>query len=448
MAQFRTPGPLHGGGTHGLLNDGTLQRAQGFAPGPVGMQASGWLDTPERAADLWDAVQRARPRVAPAVARATGEALDALIDGLLPGLLAMLAVLGASTVIGGAAGGAVGFLAGGVGAAPGAVAGAKAGASLGMALLNWLGLGFLIVEVARGLHTVSSQAGAALQRAWSALDRPHRMSEVDAAANALAEAVALLMQLILMAIVQRLRAGKGPDELLGQLRQSRLGAGFADWVALNAARLTRNPRLQMQRELPGGQARSAAMTPSQLRRAGPPPPPPPPPSGKGGPQRRRPSRRCELLPYEELLCPQGQHRHHVVPDWMLRIGRRDGGERIPGLPDLAQGPALCLEGGSGNAHSAAHRSSDPLAQRVARNGTSTGVPGTLRLGQAKAISARAIEKATGGAKRGGCDKADIQQQLDRQFSASNNTVVRGVQDARQVTDEIKNALRPTLPRGK
>jgi hypothetical protein len=156
-------------------------------------------------------------------------------------------------------------------------------------------------------------------------------------------------------------------------------------------------------------------------------------------KKRKPSRRCELVPYDELQCEEGQEAHHVVPDWMLRLGKRGGAERINSMPSLAKGPAICLEGGSGKEHNTAHKHTDKPAQRIAKNGTSTGTPGTLKLGQAKAISSRAIEKATGGTKGGGCAKDDIQKQLNEQFKAHNDTPVRGVRDAKKVTEAVRKA---------
>jgi hypothetical protein len=149
------------------------------------------------------------------------------------------------------------------------------------------------------------------------------------------------------------------------------------------------------------------------------------------------------VPYDELECPPGQEAHHVVPDWMLRLGKRGGPERIAGLPSLASGPAICLEGGSGKAHNTAHKHTDRPAQRIARSGRSSGAAGTIKLGQAKVIASRAIEKATGGKQGGGCAREDIQQQLDQQFKAHNDTLLRGVKDAKMVTDEIRNATRRT-----
>ena len=156
--------------------------------------------------------------------------------------------------------------------------------------------------------------------------------------------------------------------------------------------------------------------------------------------KRKPKRRCELVPYDELECETGQEAHHVVPDWMLRMGKRGGADRIPEMPSLAGGPAICLEGGSGNEHNTAHKHTDRPAQRIGRSGKATGVAGTITLGQGKAISSRAIEKATGGKKGGGCDREDIQKQLDEKFKAQNDALLRGVKDSRKVTDTIKDAL--------
>jgi hypothetical protein len=132
-------------------------------------------------------------------------------------------------------------------------------------------------------------------------------------------------------------------------------------------------------------------------------------------RKRKPRWRCELVPYDELQCGPGQEAHHVIPDWMLRMGKRGGNERIPDMPSLAKGPAICLEKGAGKPHTTAHKHTDRPAQRIARSGRASGTPGTITLGQAKGISSRAIEKATGGKGKGGCEKADIRKQLDEQF---------------------------------
>lgn len=162
-----------------------------------------------------------------------------------------------------------------------------------------------------------------------------------------------------------------------------------------------------------------------------------------GRTKRRPRRRCELVPYNELECAPGNDKHHVVPDWMLRLGKRNGLERIPDMPSLDDGPAICLENGSGKEHNTAHKHTDRPAARVGREGATTGTPGTITLGQAKKITSRAIEKATGGPAKGGCSRADIQRQLNEQFKAHNDAVLRAIRDARRVTEQIRSATKPS-----
>lgn len=281
MADFRLPGPLDGSRQRAILDDGTLMRRASAPPGSLRGGTATQADEFDpwvllrRAACVKEAAERARGRVPAVVLRETGEAIEALIEGLLPGLLMMMAVLGVSVGIGGAAGAAIGALAGGVGALPGAAIGAKAGASVGIWLLTWLGLGFLAVEIGRGLVELGGRCLDAVRIAWDAHGQSDREARIDRAADGLAEAVALLLKLILMAIVARLTmsqagaagrsAASSVDEMVAALRQSRLGAGFADWVAANAARLTRNPKLQVHRQVQGTQAVSEAQTPSQMR---------------------------------------------------------------------------------------------------------------------------------------------------------------------------------------
>lgn len=284
MADFRLPGPVDGSRQRAILDDGTLMRRVSAPPGSLRGGTATQADEFDpwvllrRAACVKEAAERARGRVPAVVLRETGEAIEALIEGLLPGLLMMMAVLGVSVGIGGAAGAAIGALAGGVGALPGAAIGAKAGASVGIWLLTWLGLGFLAVEIGRGLVELGGRCLDAVRIAWDAHGQNDREARIDRAADGLAEAVALLLKLILMAIVARLTmsqagaagrsAASSVDEMVAALRQSRLGAGFADWVAANAARLVRNPKLQMHRQVQGTQAVSEAQTPSQMKKAG------------------------------------------------------------------------------------------------------------------------------------------------------------------------------------
>lgn len=292
MAQYRLPGPTCIGQQTLVNQDGTMQRAPGLAPGAlVGPQSGAASDLDpltlwRRAQCVHEACGIALDRAPGAIARETGYELRALLEGLLPGLLMMMAVVGASAALGGAVGAAIGALAGGVGAVPGAAAGATLGTDIGMAVLGWLGLGFLAVAIGRGLGEVSGMVMQAVRTAWDAHGTPRRSADVLAAGQLMADAVARLMLLILMAIVARLtlgqatgataRAAASLDELVAALRSSRLGAGFADWVAANAQSLVRNPRLRPHRETGGSTGGgSTASTPSQLRPAAPPPAAPP-----------------------------------------------------------------------------------------------------------------------------------------------------------------------------
>ena len=211
-----------------------------------------------RARDVREACSIGLQLTPTAIGRETGCAIAELVSGLLPGLLMMAAVVGITTAVGGLAGAAVGALFGGVGAAPGAALGVEAGVSVGMALLGWLGLGFLAVSMGRGLADMSVQVLQALSLAWNAHGTSNQQRDIQRAGQTLADAVASLFKLILMAIVARLtlnpalgatklaaaRSTAALDELVVSLRSSRLGGGFADWVAANAPALLRNPKLQ------------------------------------------------------------------------------------------------------------------------------------------------------------------------------------------------------------
>jgi hypothetical protein len=116
---------------------------------------------------------------------------------------------------------------------------------------------------------------------------------------------------------------------------------------------------------------------------------------------------------------------------------------IQQLPDTKASIYLTcqlVQRSSGSGYDSAAKHTDRPAQRIARSGRSSGAAGTIKLGQAKVIASRAIEKATGGKQGGGCAREDIQQQLDQQFKAHNDTSLRGVKDAKMVTDGIRDAL--------
>ncbi len=281
MANYRLPGPTCTSRHAMRVDDGTGGLMPSCRPGPLADAApsqASWDDPLtlwRRAASVRNAYRRALALAPGAVLRETEMDLRELLSGLLPGLLAMLVVLAATSSLGGAAGAAVGALLGGIGAAPGAAIGAQAGLDTGMALLTWLGLGFLAAAVARGIPPLMGHVVHAVRRAWNACDAPDERRQVEDAARELADSAAQLIKLVLMAIVVYLskntamaatgRAGESMSELLAMLRRSRLGSGFAAWVEGNAPTLLGNPKLQPNTAVRSSSSAKEAVTPSSLR---------------------------------------------------------------------------------------------------------------------------------------------------------------------------------------
>lgn len=284
MATYRLPGPTCAAGQTLLIDDGTTACQPGSRPGPLDGAVPGHASNHDprtlwrRAEAVQEACAIALVRAPAAIVRATGlDDLPGLALGILEGMLGMLAFVAASALLGGAVGGVLGAVfGGGVGAVPGAALGAQFGTDAGMAVLAWMGLGFLIVTVGRGLGEVTGRVTIAVGQAWDAEDKPQRQRKVEVAGQLLADAVGQLMLLIVLAIVARLTAGQAAsasaraagsaEELYVALRASRLGAGFADWMKVNEARLLANPRLRMHNEVAGSSAKATeTVTPSQLR---------------------------------------------------------------------------------------------------------------------------------------------------------------------------------------
>ena len=234
--------------------------------------AESLISLKDRAMAVLKAFELARYRyVAKAILEETGRALGELLAGMLQGLLLMLAVLVTTTAIGGIAGAVIGALAGGVGAIPGAAAGAEAGLAAGLAILEWLGIGFLIVYISTKLDEVVTKLSHAVTVAWNAghSGRP-READIEAAAREIAKAVAILVRLILEGIVLYLTAigaaavAERVPVLVGKLKASKLGAGFAEWVEKNYKSLIDDARLNPKLRQGSGQGKPAASeTPSQ-----------------------------------------------------------------------------------------------------------------------------------------------------------------------------------------
>jgi hypothetical protein len=215
------------------------------------------FDTVERVECVFEAIEKAPHYVGEYVLSETGHDLKGLYEGLVPMLALSLGVVAAST-IGGAIGGAVAGALAGSPTGPGAIAVAAAGGAeggaegfaFGVAILEWMGIGFLAVYVGSNLGQSLNLSLAAVSIAWNAPDSPFEDAEVDRAARKLADAVALVLKLVLMAMVMFLLA-KGTAaaasrvaELAGKLRASRFGAPLADWVVENWKSLVEDPRLR------------------------------------------------------------------------------------------------------------------------------------------------------------------------------------------------------------
>jgi hypothetical protein len=218
----------------------------------------------QRTKNVIQALWFAKNDISSAVMQETGEALDEVLSGILPTILMALAIVAGCTLVGlslGALGGAIAGV--GVGAVPGAIAGSSTGFSAGMWILEWMGLAFLAVHVGKNMYQVTRLVESGFNDAWgkgardvfglSSWDTMHYghdkipgFSQVMSASRKFAQAVAVLIRLVLEGIVLYLTArgiAKLP-ELVAQLRNSRLGAGFATWVENNHQRLMQNPKLK------------------------------------------------------------------------------------------------------------------------------------------------------------------------------------------------------------
>jgi hypothetical protein len=269
------PGPVNTWERNYDVGDGTSRRSPSNAPGPAEQRSPGvWA----RGAAVYEAYTRALILAPAAILSKTGYALGEVLKGLLPGFLQALVVLGVTTVVGAAAGGSLGFFFGGAGAAPGVVLGGELGLDIGTAALSWLGVGFLAVAITMGLGELWATVSRGIECAWAAPEHPQKEypHQIEQAAQDLADAVGIVMLLILQAIVATIlkRAAVGSSEaalatgrsigsmgseaaadeavvsVVRQLRGTKLGSGFADWVEENWPRLRDDPRLRFRGRAP------------------------------------------------------------------------------------------------------------------------------------------------------------------------------------------------------
>jgi hypothetical protein len=115
---------------------------------------------------------------------------------------------------------------------------------------------------------------------------------------------------------------------------------------------------------------------------------------------------CLVGKYKDIRkkCPKGEQAHHIAPDTLNRTSSRSQGAkgigRIPGMPSLADGPAICLSGHAGvegTEHNTAHRADEAIQKAAKRtdNGPSNTLPvkEAIPLSMQSAINARPHCKA-------------------------------------------------------
>jgi hypothetical protein len=309
---YAHPGaPVGGGGRGGFRQAGPVgiepdHTAQVPHPESPAARSFDWhtlpiIDQAERVMAVWDALQRCPQYIPGAIARATGEEVHAMLAGILPGLLLALGIMAVTTLGGAGAGAALGAFAFGAGAVPGAAAGAAAGAEAGLFILEWLGIAFLAAYIGKSLLSAAKKSTDAIKIAWNSADsRSTQEHAITVAAQELADAVADIFRGVLQGVVAFLLSkGMGAaqsrmPELVGKLKTSKLGEGFANWVERNWEGLVKNPKLNGQ-EVPGGGGRAsppAAAPPAPKPAPRPveaPPPKPKPKPTKPTPKKPKPA---------------------------------------------------------------------------------------------------------------------------------------------------------------
>jgi Domain of unknown function (DUF4157)/Bacterial SH3 domain/Zeta toxin len=161
--------------------------------------------------DFQAAQTYAKAAMSPVFAKRLGEGAHELIEGLVIAMIAAAGVLVASTAIGAI----VGAFAGGVGAAPGAALGFE----IGTWVLEWLGLGFLVVWGVGKLTQVFGALGTFVSKVWNANGDQKQLQE---AGVALADALAILSVSALQILVT-MGIAKGLGAVMKGLANSRFG---------------------------------------------------------------------------------------------------------------------------------------------------------------------------------------------------------------------------------
>lgn len=239
---------------HGLesIGDAVYRVRADAVNGPTEME--------EGAENVFWATERAFLYAGAAIAENTGFALaDLLQPGFLEALLFSFVVLVLDGSIGGAAGGIiVGLLSAGSGTSFGVATASNAGENLELAILDWLGVAFLLPYVAPNLFVALSPVRRGISLAWVAGRNPlhSKIADQEAAARVLSKASGAFFAVLLRGIVLYVMHEVGTNvpnqvvssatytevmtSLLAKLNQSKLGAAFANFVQDNFPKILEN----------------------------------------------------------------------------------------------------------------------------------------------------------------------------------------------------------------
>lgn len=132
------------------------------------------------------------------VAKRVPQELHEVLGGLVKGLLLAAGVIGLITAVGAALGAVAGAPAGGIGAVPGAVAGATAGFKISMAVMNYLGLGFLAAYVGNRLGNIGRQLYQGVKAAWNSRGN---LTRINAASRRMAVGYGILASVLITGLI-------------------------------------------------------------------------------------------------------------------------------------------------------------------------------------------------------------------------------------------------------
>ncbi|MGJ7573584.1 PAAR-like domain-containing protein [Variovorax sp. RB2P76] len=140
---------------------------------------------------------------------------------------------------------------------------------------------------------------------------------------------------------------------------------------------------------------------------------------------------CNPGAHSQNKCPPGQDSHHILADYLQRVGTRIApGARLSGAPSLSGGPAICL---TEEEHATVHRLMDGAIRAAG------GPDGTISFEKAKEIAYRALGEA-----KKEC-KGKFEAATDEFFKdVPEGALVRAVKRAsRKVMDALPDILKKT-----